>query len=449
MPPIAPAAGRIRRATGPWRPARLRRGVAFLLAGLPLQAAALAVFATSGMAVAKVLHSGRLLPGMGHAHKSVALLTGVLAGAAVLMAVAGVFTGLQRRRFRRFLGVTIPATPAADPLTRKDFTRSVRSLAATKVLARQVVAPARWAAAWRRLCYHLLAGPVAGVAAVLALGAGVAGVALAAVYSYPHLKMLKGGQWELTSLTVAGALLLLSTPWLIAAAARLDAWAGAALLGPGRAGALAHRVEVLTQSRAGVVDAADAERRRLERDLHDGAQQRLVSLAMNLGIARATLAGLPDDARKVIVQAHDEAKEALAELRNLVRGLHPAILEDRGLDAALSGIAARAPFPVRVRVDVPNRPTPTVEAIAYFVVSEALANITKHARAGRAEVAVNRTGDILRVSVADDGVGGADPGRGTGLAGLARRAGSVDGSFSLSSPAGGPTEIVVELPCAP
>jgi signal transduction histidine kinase len=449
MSPIAAAAGRIRRAAGPWRPARLRRGVAFLLAGLPLQAAALAVFATSGMAVAKALHSGRLLPGMGHAHKSAALLAGVLAGAAVLMAVAGVFTELQRRRFRRFLGVTIPATPAAAPLTRKDFTRSVRSLAATKVLARQVLAPARWAAAWRRLCYHLLAGPAAGVAAVLALGAGAAGVALAAVYSYPDMKMLRGGQWELTSLTVAGVLLLLSTPWLIAAAARLDTWAGAALLGPGRAGALAHRVEVLTQSRAGVVDAADAERRRLERDLHDGAQQRLVSLAMNLGIARATLTGLPDDARKVIVQAHDEAKEALAELRNLVRGLHPAILEDRGLDAALSGIAARAPFPVRVRVDVPLRPTPTVEAIAYFVVSEALANITKHARAGRAEVAVYRTGDILRVSVADDGVGGADPGRGTGLAGLARRAGSVDGSFSLSSPAGGPTEIVVELPCAP
>jgi signal transduction histidine kinase len=207
-------------------------------------------------------------------------------------------------------------------------------------------------------------------------------------------------------------------------------------------------VETLRETRAGVVDAADAERRRIERDLHDGAQQRLVSLAMNLGIAKATLTDLPDEAREMIADAHEEAKAALAEIRHLVRGLHPAVLEDRGLDAALSGIAARMPIPVRLTVDVPQRPSPTVEAVAYFVVSEGLANISKHAHASQAEVSVERAGDVLQVIVTDDGVGGADPARGTGLAGLAKRAQSVDGTFDISSPPGGPTLIAVELPCA-
>ena len=200
-----------------------------------------------------------------------------------------------------------------------------------------------------------------------------------------------------------------------------------------------------------MLDAADAERRRIERDLHDGAQQRLVSLAVNLGLARATLGDLPEDARKVIDEAHREAKEAIAELNNLVRGLHPAVLEDRGLDAALSGVAARLPIPVRVAVDLPQRPSPTVEAVAYFVVSEALTNVVKHAQATRAEVTVERIGETLLVVVADDGVGGADlaAAGGTGLAGLAKRVASVDGTLSCRSPAGGPTVITVELPCAP
>ncbi len=201
-----------------------------------------------------------------------------------------------------------------------------------------------------------------------------------------------------------------------------------------------------------MLDAADAERRRIERDLHDGAQQRLVSLAVNLGLARSTLGDLPEDARKVIDEAHREAKEAIAELNNLVRGLHPAVLEDRGLDAALSGVAARLPVPVRVAVDLPQRPSPTVEAVAYFVVSEALTNVVKHAQATRADVTVERIGETLLVVVADDGAGGADlaaAGGGTGLAGLAKRVASVDGTFSCRSPAGGPTVITVELPCAP
>jgi signal transduction histidine kinase len=248
-------------------------------------------------------------------------------------------------------------------------------------------------------------------------------------------------------LTVAGVVLLLAAPWATAGVAALDARVARELLGPSRTEVLEHRVEQLAQTRAGVVDAADAERRRLERDLHDGTQQRLVSLAINLGMARAQTATV-EQAHQAIAEAHEEAKAALTELRNLVRGLHPAVLEDRGLDAALSGVAARMPIPVRLTADVPRRPSPTIEAVAYFVVSEGLANITKHAQASQAEVFVQRAGDRLHIIVSDDGVGGADPARGTGLAGLARRAESVDGTLEITSPPGGPTLLTVDLPCA-
>ena len=247
-------------------------------------------------------------------------------------------------------------------------------------------------------------------------------------------------------LTLLGLVLLAAAPRLTAAVAALDARSARALLGPSRAEELEHRVEHLTQTRTGVVDAADAERRRLERDLHDGTQQRLVALAMNLGLARVQ-AQTAQQAHRALAEAHEEAKAALAELRNLIRGLHPAVLEDRGLDAALSGVAARLPIPVRLTVDVPRRPPPTIEAVAYFVVSESLTNITKHAQASQAEVVVQRAGDRLHIIISDDGVGGADPARGTGLAGLAKRAASVDGTFEIASPSGGPTLITVDLPC--
>jgi signal transduction histidine kinase len=172
-------------------------------------------------------------------------------------------------------------------------------------------------------------------------------------------------------------------------------------------------------------------------------------------MARASLTDAPEPVRQVIEQAHDEATEALAELRQLVRGLHPAVLDDRGLDAALSGIAANAPLPVRLRVDVATRCAPAVEAVAYFVVSEALTNVAKHADATHAEVSVERTGDRLHVVITDDGHGGATlspagtppDGGGTGLRGLAQRAAAVDGTLTVESPPGGPTVITVELPC--
>jgi len=216
-------------------------------------------------------------------------------------------------------------------------------------------------------------------------------------------------------------------------------------------------VESLARSRAGLVAAADAERRRIERDLHDGAQQRLVSLAMNLGMARERFESESEPVRQAIAAAHDEAVLALTELREFIRGLHPAVLSDRGLGPALSGLAARAPLPVRLRVDVPRPASPGVEAVAYFIVSEAIANVVKHAQATRAEVTVMRADDVLRITVTDDGRGGAAPlvpaagdgtgSHGTGLRGLAQRAAAVDGTLSIDSPPGGPTVITAELPC--
>jgi signal transduction histidine kinase len=318
---------------------------------------------------------------------------------------------------------------------------------------------------WRQVGYHFLVAPALAAAALAAFGVWLAGLLYTLVYAYAwtlapqnllarsqssgppgHLAPMSNIPVD-AYLTVAGLALLVAAPWLTAGVAALDVRAARALLGPSRAEELEHRVEHLTQTRAGVVDAADAERRRLERNLHDGTQQRLVSLAMNLGMARAQTATV-EEAHEAIAEAHEEAKAALAELRNMIRGLHPPVLENRGLDAALSGIAARMPIPVRLTVNVPRRPAPTIEAVAYFVVSEGLTNITKHARATQADVFVQQDGDRLHIIVTDDGVGGADPARGTGLAGLARRAESVDGILEIASPPGGPTLLTVDLPCA-
>jgi signal transduction histidine kinase len=205
-----------------------------------------------------------------------------------------------------------------------------------------------------------------------------------------------------------------------------------------------------------VIDAADAERRRIERDLHDGTQQRLVSLAMNLGMTRTTLTDVPEPVRVAIEQAHDEAKLALSELRDFVRGLHPAVLDDLGLDAALSGIAARSAIPVRLMVELPVRPPRAVETVAYFVVSEALTNAAKHSGATVVDVVVEYTApddtahdNLLRVIVSDNGTGGADPARGTGLQGLSQRIRALDGLLTVQSPQGGPTVLVADLPCPP
>jgi signal transduction histidine kinase len=196
------------------------------------------------------------------------------------------------------------------------------------------------------------------------------------------------------------------------------------------------------------VDLAAEDRRQIERDLHDGVQQRLVSLAMDLGRAKEKLDTDPESAKELVDEAHEEAKRAITEVRDLARGIHPAVLTDRGLDAALSALAARSTIPVDVQVDVTERPPASVEAAAYFVVSEALTNVVKHANATKASVTVRRSGDRLTVQVQDDGVGGASITDGSGLAGLRDRVGALDGELHLLSPGGGPTVLMVEIPCA-
>ncbi|MER7661153.1 MULTISPECIES: sensor domain-containing protein [unclassified Streptomyces] len=212
---------------------------------------------------------------------------------------------------------------------------------------------------------------------------------------------------------------------------------------------LEQRIAELESDRGVVVDTAAADLRRIERDLHDGAQARLVALAMGLGLAKEKLSGDELDrtaAAAMVDEAHGEVKLALQELRDLARGIHPAVLTDRGLDAALSSVASRCTAPVKVTVDLLERPAEAIEGIAYFTVSELLQNVSKHAQAKSVTVDVWRTRDRLLIQVTDDGKGGARLDGGTGMSGLAERLGAVDGLFVLESPVGGPTTVTVEVP---
>jgi signal transduction histidine kinase len=390
-------------------------------------------FVTAGVPVHLVVMSVSALPWLDAPVSVAAIMLATLGSLVLPLLLLRPLNAVQRSRFWGLLAIDLPAPPPG----RRDIRAALRS-----------------PATWRPLIYHGLAGPLLAGGGLLVVAMWATGFALGLVYgfawvlpSYSPLTVT-GNTKVLTTLTLCGGLLLIAAPAVAALVTRLDTRAALTLLGPSRTEELERRVEDLAEKRAGVVDAADAERRRIERDLHDGVQQRLVSLAMNLGLARETLTDVPEDVMRVIAEAHAEAKEALTDLRNVVRGLHPAVLDDRGLDAALSGIAARAPLPVKLRVDVPGRLAPTVEAIAYFVASEALTNVTRHARASHVELELARAEDVLRMTITDDGVGGAEPSRGTGLTGLRQRVASVDGTFRITSPAGGPTVITVELPCA-
>jgi signal transduction histidine kinase len=221
----------------------------------------------------------------------------------------------------------------------------------------------------------------------------------------------------------------------------------AVVLGPAlRQGTLAERIASLETSRAGAVDQQDAELRRIERDLHDGAQARLVALGMSLGMAEQKLASDPAAARELLADARRGAHEALEELRDLARGIHPPVLADRGLEAAIAALTSRTPLHVRLTVDVEKRPAPPVESAAYFVVAEALANTGKHAHAEHVDIAVRRRRASMFVEIVDDGVGGADR-SGSGLSGLVRRVEALDGTLEISSPPGGPTTVRAVMPC--
>jgi len=219
------------------------------------------------------------------------------------------------------------------------------------------------------------------------------------------------------------------------------------LLSPTESSRLAKRVEQLAVSRAETVDTQAAELRRIERDLHDGAQARLVALGMSLGMADEVMDRDPQAAKVLLAEARTTTSQALAELRNLVRGIHPPVLADRGLDGAVHALAMACPLPTSVDVDIAGRLPAPVESAGYFAVAEAITNVIKHSGAGKAWVRLTYADGRLALMVADDGNGGADPGRGTGLRGIERRLAAFDGTVVVSSPAGGPTVVTMELPC--
>jgi signal transduction histidine kinase len=305
-------------------------------------------------------------------------------------------------------------------------------------------------ATWQELAYAVLTAVVLwplDVVAIAAVGVGAMTalaplvVAVAPEALVPNgIRLAREGLIWLVPLL--GVVLLVGSGYAVAGLARVRAGLARALLVPGPDG---ERLVELTRSRSRLVSRFDDERRRIERDLHDGVQQRLLALSVSLGLARLE----PGPAAPLIAQAHDESKAILDELRRLVSGIHPWILTDRGLVAAFEELAARTVVPVRVDVALPGRFPREVESAAYFVVSEALANVDRHSGATEAGVTARYADGTVTIDVRDNGCGGADPSRGTGLVGLADRADAAGARLLVASPPGGPTLLRLEIPCAP
>ncbi|MDR7274689.1 sensor histidine kinase [Catenuloplanes atrovinosus] len=308
-------------------------------------------------------------------------------------------------------------------------------------------------ATWRAVVYGTLLAAVAPVFCLVALV--YVGFAVALLLG-PFL-VTRDNAMQIVTFTIdtpaealpwtpLGAVLLAGVPYLVGLTAGLHGLVATALLNEPPANANLHTelVEV-SRSRARLVDGFEAERRRIERDLHDGAQQRLVGLTLQLGLAKLDVPG-DSPAAASVARAHEEAKRLMAELRDLIAGIHPQVLTDLGLPAALRDLADRTALPVTVRSDLGERPAAQVESTAYFVVAEALTNAVRHGHARQAWVRAFRERGLLIVEVTDDGRGGASPDLGTGLTGLADRAAVAGGRMLLSSPPGGPTVVRVELP---
>ncbi len=310
---------------------------------------------------------------------------------------------------------------------------------------------------WREIGYLSLGLPIQAALGLVVLSLWTGAVVLVALPAYVthlpghyadfglvHVHLDSGATG---ALLIGVLVLLVLAPQATMGLAAIDRMMVRWLLGPRQKSDLARRVDELEISRTSAVSSAEAERHRIERDLHDGAQQRLVALAMDLGRARERFDTEPERARQLVDEAHEEAKAALAELRNLARGIHPAVLTDRGLDAALSAVITRCPVPVSLTVDVPTRLEAPVESGAYFVVAEALTNVAKHARATQVDLSVVVRNDNLVIEIRDDGDGGADASRGNGLSGLSDRVIALGGRMQVVSPTGGPTSVTVEIPC--
>lgn len=405
---------------------RLLRSGAYVATGLPVATVTFVVVVvglsvTAGLAVTLLL---------------------ALPSAWFLFVSSRVLAALERNRVAALLGIEVD--DPVPPLTRPTWFG-------------RLAERARCGARWREMAHHLLLLPVAS-AAFAACTAAWCGSAtllvLPAIVSHLPGRTAKfhlfeiGPGWAAWGAAGVGAVgLLVIAPQLTWWSAQAEGFLARKLLGRSGEAVLAEQVVQAEGRRSAAVDSAEAERRRIERDLHDGAQQRLVALAAGLGAAKAKLDDDPEAGKAMVATAHEEAKAALKDIRDLVRGIHPVILEDRGLDAALSAVVARAPVPVTLDVQVQPRPPAAVESAAYFVVNEALTNVARHAHATRAHIGIARAGDRLVVEVRDDGVGGADASRGSGLQGLRERVTGLGGDLHVISPAGGPTTISVELPC--
>ncbi|AZM90548.1 sensor histidine kinase [Streptomyces sp. W1SF4] len=408
------------------------REFAYLLVGLPLSTLYFSL-AVTGVSIG----AGLLVTFVG-----VPVLAGVLA-------MCRGFGRVERARVRGMLRV-----PLADPAP----VRAAKGGAVARLGALL-----KSGSAWRHVLYSVVHLPWAVFAFSTALVLWTTGWSLLlyplwfwtfpAFTDLPGLPVLQNDDYAFyldSPATIIGAFVIglgltLTTPWVLRALTTADRVLVSGLLGRSR---LDDRVMELESDRGAVVDTAAADLRRIERDLHDGAQARLVALAMDLGLAKEKLAEDPQAAARMVDEAHGEVKIALRELRDLARGIHPAVLTDRGLDAALSSVASRCAVPVRVEVDLTERPAEAIEGIAYFTVSELLQNVSKHAGATArgASVEVWRSGNRLLLRVADDGRGGADASGGSGLAGLAERLDAVDGVFVVDSPEGEGTVVTAELP---
>ncbi len=366
-------------------------------------------------------------------------LAPVLVGVPIAMATVALWRGMaaaERQRAALVLGAPIAAVVLPGPPGERLWARFRRRLADPAV--------------WKELAWLLLLVPLGTVAASVAVAAWAAAATLLAIPAVapaaPDGSLLGELSTALRVLApVGGVVLVVLAAAITQAAAAGLAVLARALLAPDERRVLEQRVAALTETRAGAVESADQTLRRIERDLHDGAQHRLAYVALELGRARQKLDSDPAAAGPLVDRALEESRRALGELRDLVRGVHPSVLEDRGLDAALSGLAARSAVPVRTRVELPARPPRAQETAAYFVVAEALTNAARHAGATRVDVEVRQRDGRLAVRVADDGRGGAAPAPGGGLAGLAQRVEALDGTLTVTSPPGGGTTLEAVL----
>ena len=361
-----------------------------------------------------------------------------------LLALVRAFAGLHRARAARILGA--PVERPYRPLAERGLVARLKRVAGD---------PATWRdLAWLPL--DATAGVVLRLTSLVLLLCGLG--CLAFPLFWPALPATADPYWvgvvpvgdraAANLVPLQGVVLLLLwwglSPWLM----RVDALLTRALLAPTQRSRLASRVRELAQTRAETIDTQAAELRRIERDLHDGVQARLVALGMSLGMAEEAVASDPRAARSLLADAQRATGQALAELRQVVRGIHPPVLADRGIDGAVRALALRIPLPTEVEIDLPDGGLPPpVESAAYFAVAEALANVIKHSEATRTWVRLRHADGRLSIEVGDDGKGGADPSRGTGLRGIQRRLAPFDGTLGLASPPGGPTILTMELPC--